>query len=106
MNLPSEYVCGRLLTGRTDFRGLLVGSLAESGVRVLAFKMCLRWCLRGRLERTLFNWGVEEVDGLVFAGEERIKGKACFLRRRVVKGVGCPGFELDEGMNEKGGGEV
>ncbi|KAE9971430.1 hypothetical protein EG327_009864 [Venturia inaequalis] len=89
----------KALTGTTDF-GTISSKAAQGDEkctlafdlmvdRILGFVASYYVTLRGH------------VDAIVFAGGMGEKGSA--LRRAVIEGVNCLGFEIDEGKNEKPG---
>ena len=92
----------KALTGTTDF-----GTISEKGGEgdekcKLAFDIFV-----DRIVGFVGSYYVKlggEVDALVFAGGIGEKGSG--LRRTVVEKVGCLGFGLDEGANEKPGDGV
>ncbi|KAL4953822.1 acetate kinase [Aspergillus filifer] len=90
----------KVLTGTTDFAQIGVEDPPSENHK-LAFDI-----LVDRIVGYIGNYFVKlggEVDGLVFAGG--IGEKSDLLRKVVTEKVGCLGFKLDGGLNEKGPGE-
>ncbi|KAL4791834.1 Acetokinase family-domain-containing protein [Aspergillus venezuelensis] len=87
----------KVLTGTTDFAEIGVENPPSENHK-LAFDI-----LVDRIVGYIGNYFVKlggEVDGLVFAGG--IGEKSDLLRKVVTEKVGCLGFKLDGGLNEKG----
>lgn len=95
----------KALTGTTDF-GVISNKAGtdedKDGTCSLAFDLFV-----DRILNYVGPYFVKldgKVDALVFAGG--IGEKGVKLRAKVVEGVRCLGFEVDEGRNEKLGGDV
>lgn len=89
----------KALTGTTDFGNI---SASEREEDVLAFRIFV-----DRIEGYVASYFCKlggEVDALVFAGGIGERGDR--LRREVVEGVRCVGFEVDEERNKKLGDGV
>jgi acetate kinase len=95
----------KAMTGTTDF-GVISGKAGtdedKDGVYQLAFDLFVDRVLNYVGQYFIKLDG--KVDALVFAGG--IGEKGVELRKKVVEGVRCLGFEIDEESNKKPGTDV